>query len=490
MKKAAAVASVAKAQAHGSNGTTGRRPRKRSRDGDLASHCDLTTDEDLISKLPDDILGTIISLLPTKDGARTQALARRWRPLWRSSPLNLEANYRLCSSQFKRIPIVSKILSDHTGPARRFVFNFIRLHKDRKRFAEEALQIESWFRSPALAKLQNLCISFRLLEDTHGDKMLYPLPPSVFLCAPTLVVARISFCYFPKEIVPSGCFPLLKQLQLCWVSISEDVFHGVLSACHVLESLYLWSIADVGCFHISSPTLRSVGLCTCFSGKGELVVEDAPLLQRLLLPYPGQGGDTIRVIKAPKLEILGLLSPSISEIKIENLLLKSLTPASFKNTVSTVKILSLQFSVPDLNAVIDVLRCFPCLETLCITLRESLKMPLKDGREYDPLDPVKCLETHLKKLVMTDYKGDEQDIGFAKFFVLNAKVLREIRLIVNKEISKEWLADQYRLLEAESRASQDAQLEFIQSDSMVLNANDLSIADPFSSYLFDGCDFG
>jgi hypothetical protein len=117
-------------------------------------------------------------------------------------------------------------------------------------------------------------------------------------------------------------------------------------------------------------------------------------------------------------------------------------------------------------------------------------MPLKDGREYDPLDPVKCLETHLKKLVMTDYKGDEQDIGFVKFFVLNAKVLREIRLIVNKEISKEWLADQYRLLEAESRASQDAQLEFIQSDSMVLNANDLSIADPFSSYLFDGCDFG
>jgi hypothetical protein len=111
-------------------------------------------------------------------------------------------------------------------------------------------------------------------------------------------------------------------------------------------------------------------------------------------------------------------------------------------------------------------------------------MPLKDGREYDPLDPVKCLETHLKKLVMTYYKGDEQDIGFAKFFVLNAKVLREIRLIVKKEISKEWLADQYRLLEAGSRASQDAQLEF----SMVLNAHDLTIADPFSCYILDGED--
>lgn len=75
--------------------------------------------EDLISCLPDDILAGIITLLPTKDGACTQMLSRRWRPLWQSAPLNLEARVNGCTLGKDVATIYSTLLA-HSGPVRRF----------------------------------------------------------------------------------------------------------------------------------------------------------------------------------------------------------------------------------------------------------------------------------------------------------------------------------------------------------------------------------
>jgi hypothetical protein len=102
---------------------------------------DVAVHPDLISRLPDDILHDIITLIPTSDGARTQAISRRWRPLWRAAPLNLD--HRGHSIQYrKRVTFVAKILADHPGPACRLALPGFRL---RDRYAK----IDGWLRSPA-----------------------------------------------------------------------------------------------------------------------------------------------------------------------------------------------------------------------------------------------------------------------------------------------------------------------------------------------------
>ncbi|KAK1551459.1 hypothetical protein QYE76_071943 [Lolium multiflorum] len=143
---------------------------------------------DLISRLPDAVLCSIVSLLPTKGAARTQAISRRWHPLWRSAPLNLVADFD--SKSEGTIDLISNILSEHPGPARRFSFCLC--------ISECSDKIEGWLNSRALDNLQELELTYyRLFDDREK---LYPLPLSVYRFAPTLRVAKFQGCHFRVDL--------------------------------------------------------------------------------------------------------------------------------------------------------------------------------------------------------------------------------------------------------------------------------------------------
>ncbi|XP_044428674.1 putative FBD-associated F-box protein At5g56440 [Triticum aestivum] len=201
--------------------------------------------EDRISQIPDAVLGEIVSLLPTKDGARTQVLASRWRHLWRSAPLNLDRGGLLPilthHSDLDRL--VSRILAAHTGPGRRLCAPW--------RNGRKAGKLESWLRSPALDNLEEL-------EFNNPTGSLSRLPASASRFAATLRLVRIELCHLPGDAVQSLHFPQLKHLALVKAVISEGALGSLIAGCPALECLLLGYISELRRAWISSPRIRSI----------------------------------------------------------------------------------------------------------------------------------------------------------------------------------------------------------------------------------------
>ena len=96
------------------------------------------------------------------------------------------------------------------------------------------------------------------------------------------------------------------------VYLSEASLHSIIhSSCPALERLGVVLGIEIGisCLQIKSPHLKSIGIC--FEGQ-QLIIEDAPSLQRLLLDNcytPSQ----IAVVSTPKLKTLGLIRDSFND---------------------------------------------------------------------------------------------------------------------------------------------------------------------------------
>ena len=131
---------------------------------------------DRISDLPDDIFGGIISLLPTKDGYRTQVLASRWRTQWRTAHLNLDC-HQLSVDDDSELP--EAIISSHQGSVQRICIPACYL-------LDIPYTVAAWLTSRQFDKLQQL-------EFYHDYVCNIPQPMYLF----------------PHHLCPSCCFPPL-----------------------------------------------------------------------------------------------------------------------------------------------------------------------------------------------------------------------------------------------------------------------------------------
>ncbi|GJN22822.1 hypothetical protein PR202_gb10421 [Eleusine coracana subsp. coracana] len=299
---------------------------------------------DLISRLPDCVLGSIVSLLDTEEGARTAVLSSRWRHVWRSSaPLNLDDRLRPFYADRQRIPVISQILGAHKlGSARRFSLRHLHV-------ISSISYYNDWLLLPVFDGLQELVLRFPIAA-------YRPEIPASALCFASLRVLDIYNCTFPA----SGCapvFPCLTYLSLRHVCITEELLHGMITNSPGIEDMVLDTNYGHRQLCLSQPRLRHLAVSVMTAEKSteeieleDIVIKDAASLERLLLDE-ALYGPSVRITGVRNLKILGYLGTGFPVIELDTTIFKvasqALESSSSHNSESPFRKRGFRCSGPD-----------------------------------------------------------------------------------------------------------------------------------------------
>lgn len=251
-----------------------------------------TIDDDLdrISKLPDGILGHILSFLPVRDAERTGALSTRWKSLWALLPdleLGMPCKNRNPNFVDTFTNFVEKTLVLRNGlPLRRFRLSGMNSNVD----SDRVYDIFCTAISNAIScRVEEIELYYYFAMDR------FRLPWNPLMNCTTLVGLKLGW-KFVLDVPRDVFFPTLKCLHLYRVIYSTDAsLERLLSACPVLEELhvercsppYTWGKlrGNILRLNVSMPYLKRLSLeneVVIGKCKHELVV-DAPTLENLTL---------------------------------------------------------------------------------------------------------------------------------------------------------------------------------------------------------------
>ncbi|EEE57023.1 hypothetical protein OsJ_06799 [Oryza sativa Japonica Group] len=356
---------------------------------------------DRISRLPDELLRDVVSRLPARDGARTAALSTRWRGVWHSVPLAL-VEAHLAPHETGGGGVVPPVPALARGPLR-----------------PKGVQDLVFVNRPWPLDLR--------------------LPAALFACS-SLTRLHVGVWRFPDtRAVPRGAaFPHLREMVLSCVVMEDRDLAFLLDRSPALEKLAIITCQDGARVRLTSRSLRILQVCLTVVNYVDVV--DAPRLERLMLWMTSKHrsclSSMVKIRNAPKLRSLGFMEPGMHELEIGSTIIQAGMKLSPSTVVPSVKILALEvkFTVRyEARMLPSFLKCFPNVETLHIhsavedepTGKSKLNLKF-----WQDAGPIECVQHHIKKVIMREFRGTKSELTFLKFVAERARKLERMVVVV------------------------------------------------------------
>lgn len=413
----------------------------------------------MISDLPDHILIYILSFLPTKDAVRTSILSTKWRYLWTHLSV---FDFLIPRPKYGKNQNSANCLLDLVGRLLDKSNCIERLCVKIFGISVNANQVSSLISSVAKNKVQHL--HFNLGDVTTTTNCVLPLSFLAFESLNTLDLGLKLTLHIPSAI----CFSSLKRLVLSYVIFeNENSIQRLLSGCPVLEEL-VWCnchFKNVKQINVAISTLRTLNV--------HFDSSFCDLFDNCIVKIDAANLLTLRCRTNPAIQFIPINLTSVvnacvdleyyypqGELYAGNCAIKLLSG------ISSVK--SLQLSNDTLECLIyakDTLHLLPSFHNLThltvlpchcdatygvlmdflpkTPILEALHIPDVVHNYVDGEDLIlnlvpSCVKSSLKLLTISYFNGDEYEIRFVKFFLENATVLAEIRLVCSRHLSADF----------------------------------------------------
>ncbi|KAJ9558819.1 hypothetical protein OSB04_013433 [Centaurea solstitialis] len=325
-------------------------------------------ENDIISNLPEHLIGSILERLPIDDAVRTSILSKSWRYRWTTMTM------LLFDEQFSKkfaekgafgrngfIRTINDVLIPHNGPISKFSLHIPRIDLDSFQEVDHTMLLIS------RKSVQELVLT--------NSNSCYELPSYVSSCS-KLRKLELENCIF-KPLHKLEVFSNLNHVCLTNIDFGAD-FCGTLVTLPQLRVLWLDMCRSVYNFNIKASKLKRLAVIDCPDAM-LLRLLDAPCLNMFCLCFLEPFEDFVRVERMNLSRLLSNL-PEVKNLFLDGHFLKYLSADGIPKwlpravySLSNLRLYDFQLSDLDqLNGALCLLRNSPNLERLCI--RQSLRV--------------------------------------------------------------------------------------------------------------------